>query len=137
MKNNENLMKHFASVLRARALGTQKAPSISDKVAIYFSRKELIEIIKSRFGGTIPKEYNLIEMENQELISLIGDELFMISYMTGKWSKEISFGGDSPQINKNESPTQKKELLSKMDTAIEKSVNKEAKTSNKRTPKSN
>ena len=112
MKNTENLMKHFAAVLRGRALGTQKAPSISNKVAIYFSRKELIEIIKSRFGGSIPKEHNMIEMENSELLSLIGDELFIISYMTDKWSKEISFGDQSfdkaqepsPQINKKETP---------------------------------
>ena len=136
MKNTENLMKHFAAVLRGRALGTQKAPSISNKVAIYFSRKELIEIIKSRFGGSIPKEHNLVEMENSELLSLIGDELFIISYMTQKWSKEISFGDQSPKITEKQTPTQKQELLSKMDTAIEKSVTKEAKTSNKGTQKS-
>lgn len=102
MKNTENLMKHFASVLRGRAIGTQKAPSISSTVAKYFSRRELIEIIKNRFGGTIPKEHNLVEMENSELLQLIGDEMYIISYMTDKWSKEISFGGKSPQINKKE-----------------------------------
>lgn len=95
--DKENLLKHFASVLRGRAIGNLKTPSISKNVAKYFSRKELIEIIKNRFGGTIPKEHDLIEMENTELLSLIGDELFIISYITQKWSEEISF--EKPKEN--------------------------------------
>lgn len=102
MKNTENLMKHFASVLRGRAIGNLKTPSIDKRVAHFFTRKELIEIIKNRFGGTIPKEHNLVEMENSELLNLIGDELFIISFMTKKWSKEISFDGESSQIDKKE-----------------------------------
>jgi len=90
MENNkEQLMKHFASVLRGRALGKLETPSVDPNISRYFKRKELIEIIKKRFEGTIPKEHNLVEMENQQLLDLVGDEMFIIAYITEKWSKEI------------------------------------------------
>lgn len=88
--DRQQLMKHFASVLRGRALGKEKEPAISTNVDQYLSRKELIEILKKKFDGTIPKSHNLVELENEELLKLIGDELFIISYVTEKWSKEIS-----------------------------------------------
>ncbi|WP_452225602.1 hypothetical protein [Lacinutrix chionoecetis] len=47
-----------------------------------------IEIIKKKFEGSIPKEYNLLEFENEELLTLIEDELFIISFVTEKWSKQ-------------------------------------------------
>lgn len=84
----QNLMKHFASVLRGRAIGKLETPSINSGVTRYFSRKELIEIVKKRFDGSIPKEHNLLEMENVELLELIGDEMYIIAYVTEKWSKE-------------------------------------------------
>ncbi|WP_299223854.1 hypothetical protein [uncultured Psychroserpens sp.] len=83
-------MKYFATVLRNRALGKETDSLMKKNLAFYFSRKELIEILKKKFGGTIPKEHNLVELENKELLELIGDELFIISYVTEKWSKEIS-----------------------------------------------
>jgi len=87
--NREALMKHFASVLRARAIGKEKAPSISEDIVRYLSRKELIEIVKKKHKGTIPKEYNLIELENIELVALIEDEVYVIAYVTQKWSENV------------------------------------------------
>lgn len=84
----ENLMKHFASVLRGRAMGTLVIPSISTSTLKYLSRKELIEMVKKRFDGTIPKEHNLVELENEELLNLIEDEMLVIAFITDKWSKE-------------------------------------------------
>ena len=86
----ENLMKHFASVLRGRALGKLKAPGIDIGIVRYFSRRELIEIVKKRFDGAVPKQYDLAELENEELLPLIGDEMFIISFVTEKWSRELS-----------------------------------------------
>lgn len=84
----ENLMKHFASTLRGRAMGTLVVPSINTTTLKYLSRKELIEMVKKRFDGSIPKEYNLVELENEELLNLIEDEMLVIAYVTDKWSKE-------------------------------------------------
>jgi len=86
-KEQEYLLKHFAS--RAMALGKPKADSIEANVAHCLSRKELIEIIKKRFAGTIPKEHNLIEMEKPQLLALIENEMLIISYMAEKWSKQV------------------------------------------------
>jgi len=90
MEQNKNaLMKHFSMVLRKRAIGEERTiKDFGADLTKYFSRKELIEIISKKFNGTIPKEYNLIEMENENLLQVIGDEMFIISYVTEKWSLE-------------------------------------------------
>ncbi|MBV7270649.1 hypothetical protein [Winogradskyella luteola] len=86
--NKKQLMKHFATALRNRALEKETESPMGRNLVFHFSRKELIEILKKKFGGTVPKEHNLAEMENRELLELIGNELFIISYVTEKWSKE-------------------------------------------------
>lgn len=90
MEQNKNaLMKYFSMVLRKRAIGEERTiKDFGADLTKYFSRKELIEIISKKFNGTIPKEYNLIEMENENLLQVIGDEMFIISYVTEKWSLE-------------------------------------------------
>ena len=92
--NKEQLMKHFATVLRNRALGKQTDNLMSKNLAFYFSRKELIELVKRRFNGSIPKEHNLVELENKELLELVGDEMYIISFTTEKWC------GESPLTEK-------------------------------------
>lgn len=79
-----NLMKHFATILRNRAVGRNDA-SLDHVILKYLSRKELIEIIREKFSGTIPKEYDLIELENKELLSIIEDDMYIIAYCTKKW----------------------------------------------------
>jgi len=87
-REHEYLLKRFASVLRGIALGKPQTTTIEENVAHCLSRKDLIEIIKKCFDGTIPKEHNLIEMEKPELLGLVKNEMIIISYMTEKWSKE-------------------------------------------------
>lgn len=97
-REQEYLLKHFASVLRATALGKEVKPVIDTNVAHCLTRRDLIQIVKKQFGGTIPKEHDLVEMEKPELLKLIDNELRIISYMTEKWC------GESPLISKKEEP---------------------------------
>ncbi|MFD2916865.1 hypothetical protein [Psychroserpens luteus] len=114
--NKEQLMKHFATVLRNLALGKETESLMSKNLAFYFSRKELIEIIKKRFDGTIPKEHNLVELENKELLELIGNEMFIISYVTEKWSREVSDEKSKPEkANPNSTKIQKQKSDEKKD----------------------
>ncbi len=87
-KEQEYLLKHFASILRGLALGKDKPKTIDSNVAHCLSRKDLIQILKKQFGGTIPKEHNLMEMEKSELLGLVKNEMLIISFMTEKWSNE-------------------------------------------------
>ncbi|WP_299884396.1 hypothetical protein [uncultured Lacinutrix sp.] len=87
--HRNNLLKHFAMVMRNLALGKQTDTMMSKNLVFYFTRKELIDMLKKRFNGTIPKQHNLLELENRELLNLIDNDLFIISYVTEKWSKEI------------------------------------------------
>lgn len=117
MENHrEQLMKHFASVLRGRALGKLETPSIDPNVSRYFSRKELIDIIKKRFDGSIPKEYNLAEMENEELVALIGDEMYIISYVTETWTREPHGTNSKKTISKGKFEPEKPKADEKKDT---------------------
>lgn len=88
-QNKQSLMKIFSLVLKERAKTESEFRSISPEMVKFFSRKELIEIITKIFNGSVPKEHNLVEMENDGLLKLIGDDLFIISYMTEKWSKDV------------------------------------------------
>ncbi len=86
MKNKENLLKHFASVLRNRANGNINPISLT--LLKHLSRKDLVEVIKKVHHGSIPKQLDFALMENQELLEVIKDEMFIIAYITEKWSEE-------------------------------------------------
>ncbi|SDW82292.1 hypothetical protein SAMN05444411_102248 [Lutibacter oricola] len=80
------LLKHFSSVLRKKALNESSINEPIDPVILRFlSRKELIEIIKNKFENSIPKDLQLLELENEELLAIIGDEMYIISYITSNW----------------------------------------------------
>lgn len=102
-----NLMKHFATILRNRAVGRNDA-SLDPVILKYLSRKELIEIIREKFSGTIPKQYDLIELENGELLSIIEDDMYIIAYCTKKWSRE-------PREASNNKPEKKESSKKKSD----------------------
>lgn len=88
-ENKQALMKIFSSVLRDRAKSETEYREISPEMLRFFSRKDLIEIITFKiYDGTVPEEHNLIEMENEDLLTIIGDDMYIISYVTEKWSAE-------------------------------------------------
>jgi|GEM_PF-2703481 len=83
------LLKHFATVFRSLANGTEQT-SINPLVLRYLSRAELIEIITSPsfVGSNNVKEIDLLKMENEELLSAIGNELHIIAHLTAKWCED-------------------------------------------------
>ncbi len=87
--NKQALMKIFSLVLRERAKSESESREISPEMVKFFSRKELIEIIHKMYNGVVPKEFNLVELENEGLLKIIADDFYIISYVTEKWSKEI------------------------------------------------
>lgn len=89
-ENRTALLKIFSAVLKDRVKSEPQYQSISTEMVKHFSRKELIEIITHNFEGEVPSEFNLVEMENNELLQLIGDDFKIISYVMSRWSKEVS-----------------------------------------------
>lgn len=89
-ENRTALLKIFSAVLKDRVKSEPQYQSISTEMVKHFSRKELIEIITHNFEGEVPLEFNLVEMENNELLQLIGDDFKIISYVMSRWSKEVS-----------------------------------------------
>lgn len=83
------LMKLFSLMLKNRAKEENNIKQISPDLLKYFSRKELIEIISHIYDGNIPEEYQLVDMENADLLTVIGDDFSIISYVANKWSKEV------------------------------------------------
>ena len=86
-KNTQQLMKHFASVLRKRSASgtTNLKTEVGPNLLKHLSRKELVHILQSKHKGTIPKELDLVELENEQLLTLIGDELFILAHLVPKW----------------------------------------------------
>ena len=99
-REQEYLLKHFASVLRKLALGKEKEIKSDDQIAQCLNRKDLIQILKKQFGGTIPKEHDLVEMEKEELFGLIENQLLIISYMTEQWCGESLLSGNKKSEKK-------------------------------------
>ncbi|HAO07994.1 MAG TPA: hypothetical protein DCQ50_13665 [Chryseobacterium sp.] len=89
-ENKTALLKIFSTVLKDRVKSEPQYQSISTEMVKHFSRKELIEIITHNFEDEVPSEFNLVEMENNELLQLIGDDFKIISYVMSRWSKEVS-----------------------------------------------
>ena len=89
-ENKTALLKIFSAVLKDRVKSEPQYQSISTEMVKHFSRKELIEIITHNFEDEVPSEFNLVEMENNELLQLIGDDFKIISYVMSRWSKEVS-----------------------------------------------
>lgn len=85
MEKNQQLMKHFSVFLKNRANGKDTKSGVSNSLLKHFSRKELIEVLTRKGNGKIPTEWNIAELENEELLTLIGDEMFILSFYVEKW----------------------------------------------------
>lgn len=84
------LHKIFSAVLKERSKAQHEFREISPEILRHFSRKELIEIITSKiYNGVVPPEINLVEMENGELLSIIGDDMYIIAYVSEKWCEGV------------------------------------------------
>lgn len=81
------LMKHCASVLRKRATGKAQ-DGINPKLLDHLSRKDLLTILEKKLDGEVHATNNLLELENHQLLELIGNEMYIISHLTDRWSKE-------------------------------------------------
>ncbi|MPS72467.1 MAG: hypothetical protein E2590_04870 [Chryseobacterium sp.] len=88
-KAQTSLLKIFSTVLRDRSKSEQQFQTITPEMVKFFTRKELIEIVTHNFNGNV-SQYNLVEMENEEILLLIGDDYRIISYVMSRWSKEVS-----------------------------------------------
>ncbi len=97
-ENRNELMKVFSLVFKDRAKSETEYREIHPEIAKFISRKELIEIITQKiYNGEIPEDMNLVEMENQDLLEIIGDDMFIISYVTEKWSENAEFLPTRPE----------------------------------------
>ena len=89
--NKEQLMKHFATVLRNKANGKNDPELLKAPALRNLSRKDLIEIITSPhfMKSKSIKEIDLLKMENEELLEAIGHQMIIIAFVTEKWSCEV------------------------------------------------
>lgn len=111
--NRKQLMKHFATVLKNLSLGKTTDNMISENLVHYFSRKALLEMVHKRFNGKIPKEINLVEAEKQDLLSFIGNELYIITYTVEKWCEDIDVKEQPKEPVKKQDPVKTEPKTSK------------------------
>lgn len=125
-ENKQALMKIFSSVLRERAKSETEYKAISLEFQKFFSRKELIDIISNKiYKGKVPDEINLTELENSELLNLISDDMYVISYITERWSIESeNLPQKPPQPPKKSLEEKRKERLEKKKALTESGTKK-------------
>lgn len=82
-----SLLKQFSLILKNRSKD-ETYQKLTLSLGEYYSRKDLIDILKKKYGDYLPEELNLMECENKDLLSLIGDDMCLISHTTGVWASE-------------------------------------------------
>lgn len=102
---NEQLMKHFATILRDRANGRRTPPDA--RVFSLLSRKQIVEIIKRSHGGSLPKELDITFMENEELFAHIKDDMHVIAYFTDQWTQLPKNTFNSVKTEEQAKPSEK------------------------------
>lgn len=87
---NKELMKHFAAVLRKRANAEKEMARKIDPVILhYLSRRDVVTIVNEMYKGKVPGNPDLALLENEELLKLIPDDLFIISHILNGWCREL------------------------------------------------
>ncbi len=139
------LMKYFSLRLKRRT--SEESSSISPKILPFLSRKDLVNSITYRYQGKLPPGLDLVEMENEELLTLIGDELYIMAYMLQKWclelQEQVKLGSskpvpldrsDSKQLEQNEVSKPKEEPSKAENRGVKKAPKAElTKTSSSKT----
>lgn len=114
-EHKEQLMKYFSLVLKKRS--NENAEKGTDKKILkYLSRKDLIDVVNYRYDGKFPTNINLVEMENEGLLSLIQDELYIVAYVVQQWCGDI----DEREKKKEEKPNSSHTSPKKTETSSSK-----------------
>lgn len=91
MDTKKSLLKHFSLVLKKRVSAEKNFKhEINQGILRYLNRKDLIEVIADKYSESDYASLKLAELENEELLTLIGDDLFIVGYVVKKWCKELS-----------------------------------------------
>lgn len=111
-EHKEQLMKYFSLVLKKRS--NENAEKGTDKKVLkYLSRKDLIDVVNYRYDGKLPTNINLVEMENEGLLSLIQDELYIVAYVVQQWcDEEVSEKKEEEKPNSSHTLPKKTETSS-------------------------
>lgn len=83
------LIAHFLDSLKKR-IENRKVQEVKPIFLKFFSRSQLIEIIKWMYDGPALDAYDLEKMENEALLEAIGDDMYFLSYTIEKWNEGIT-----------------------------------------------
>ncbi len=100
---NKELMKHFASILRKRA-NEEKEPQrkINPSILYLLSRRDIVAIVGEMYKGNVPGNPDLAVLENNELLRLIPDDLFIISHVLNGWCQKLLEVQETEQSTEHE-----------------------------------
>jgi hypothetical protein len=84
----QRLIAHFLSMLEKR-MNLLDDESVNPIFLKLLTKKELLEIIEWRFKENILKQYDFENMENAELLLLIGDNQTILVHTIYKWKQKL------------------------------------------------
>lgn len=112
-ENQQQLMKYFSLVLKRRASLDNAPTTIDPKILGFLSRKDLVAIIQHRYKGKLPEGVDLVATENEGLLAIIEDELYIITYVIQQWCTQQVLSKPSNATSKTPPPSTAKESSSK------------------------
>lgn len=87
---NKELMKHLATTLRKRATSEkEQTRKIDSAILYYLTRRDIVTLVNEMYKGKVPGNPDLALLENEELLKLIPDDLFIISHILNGWCQEL------------------------------------------------
>lgn len=89
-------LKQYQTILEKN--GTQELNSMFTD---FFSRAELIEILEHSYFDKDLADHNIETLENSDLLELIGDDYFLLTYLIEKIEKSITAVPNFSQEEKN------------------------------------
>lgn len=112
-EQQQQLMKYFSLVLKRRASLDNAPKTIDPKILGFLSRKDLVAIIKHRYKEKLPEGVDLVATENEGLLAIIEDELYIITYVIQQWCTQQIFSKSFDVTSKTPPPSNTKESSSK------------------------
>lgn len=96
-----NIREHQLAldVLKQYVLLCEQVHSNLPDLSFRFTRKELIEIMKWKYGGPALDAYDLKNMTDKELTEAIGEQSEILEFFIDTWEKRIQ---TSPSLSKKE-----------------------------------
>lgn len=82
------VLRHYLSFFES-LMELRKVPQITPFFEDFFTRDELITIIKSMFGDIVFEQHDFTDSTKEELLEVISDDVYILKYYLKQWDEDL------------------------------------------------